>query len=183
VVADRLGDQVTLALDDELAIDTAVPDGVSIELPGERFADLASARAAVERQGGSVVRAVALPSAGGRKTVVARFPAARRDAALAALSDIDRRVHIGPARTTTRVRVSSLRRHDQGLVAASPGGELILRTADILAIRTLAPVRIPGDAFLLVEGDRPRDHLRTLVIVIFLIGFALVNLMAVRRSA
>ena len=45
------------------------------------------------------------------------------------------------------------------------------------------PVRLPDDAWIVLEGDRPREHMRDLVVAIFLVGFALVNLLAVRRAA
>jgi hypothetical protein len=180
-VADRLGEQVTLAPEDELAIDTARSDDIQIELPADRFPDRNAARAVVVAQGAEVLSVTA--TAPDRQTVVARFPAARRDVALTALADIDRRVRIGPARTTTRVRAGDLRPSSQGLSArVRSGGEVFLPRAEIQAVRTLAPLLIPGDAWLLVEGDRPRDHLRDVFVALFLAGFALVNLLAVRRA-
>jgi hypothetical protein len=181
-IADRLGEPVPVLPADELAIDTARPGDVRVSLPAERFPDRDRARAAVAGQGGEVL-AVTAP-APDRLDVVARFPAARRDAALAALADLDRRVHIGAARTTTRVRLADLRATPDGLSARPAGGaELQLPRAEIQAIRTMAPVRLPDDAWILLEGDRPREHMRDLVVAIFLVGFALVNLLAVRRAA
>jgi hypothetical protein len=178
---DRLGEPVTLAPDDELAVDTAQPGDVQVELPADRFPAPEQARAAVAARGAEVLRVTPLPP--GRFAVVARFPAARRDAALAALADVDRRVHIGPARTTTRVRVADLRAVPEGLSARSPtGAEMVLRFPEIQTVRTLAPLRISDHAWLLIEGERPRDHLRDVVIAVFLAGFALVNLLAVRRA-
>jgi hypothetical protein len=190
---DLLGETVTLASEDELAIDVTLAGSVRLELPGERFPDAASARAAVAERGGEVLSAAPAADKSGRQVVVARFPPARRDAALAALGDIDRRVHIAPARTTTRVRVGDLRPSPggKGLVAhprpsgtsPQPDVTTVLERADIQSVRTVAPVRIPDDAWLLVEGDRPRDHLQILVVALLLVGFAAVNLLAVRRAA
>jgi hypothetical protein len=55
-----------------------------------------------------------------------------------------------------------------------------LPRADVVAVRTVAPVRIPDGAWLLIEGDHPRDHLRSVVVAILLLGFAAVNLVALR---
>jgi hypothetical protein len=178
-VADRLGEPVTLLPDDELAIDTAHPGDIRIQLPGDRFTDGDAARAAVLAQGGAVIALTPASAGHASHDLVARFPAARRDAALAALADLDRRVHIGPARTTTRVRVKDLQAHADGL---SIRGDVVLPRPEIQAIRTLAPLRLSDDAWILIEGERPRDHLRDLIVVAFLVGFAVVNLLAVRRA-
>ncbi len=173
---DRLGEKVTLAGDDELAIDTARPDEVTIEVPADR---LDAARATLRAQGGEER---STSPAGDRVALLARLPPAHRNAALAALADLDRRVRIGPARTTTRARVSALRVVPDGLAVAGPSGQQVLPRAEIQAVRTMAPVVIPDDAWLLVEGERPRDHLRDLVVALFLAGFALINVLAVRRA-
>jgi hypothetical protein len=181
-VPDLLGEEVALAPEDELAIDTAHPGDLRIELPGERFPGPEQARAAVVAQGGEVLSVA--PGPEGRQVVTARLPPARRDAALTALADVDRRVHVAPARLTTRVRVGDLRPAPDGLLARdSRGTEVTLVRGEIQAVRTMAPLRIPAEAWLLVEDDRPRDHLHTLFISIFLLAFIAVNLMAVRRGA
>ena len=41
-------------------------------------------------------------------------------------------------------------------------------------------MQIPDDALLLREGERPRDHLKILIVAAFLLGFAVVNLLAMR---
>jgi hypothetical protein len=179
VLVDRAGQRVTLGPQDELAIDTAHPGDLRIELPAERYPDLARARALVADQGGRVLSAETTVLA--RQAVVARFPDDRREAALAALSDLDRRVRIGPARTTMRARLADLRLTPQGLVARSrDGAEVTLPRAEIEAVRSVAPVRIPEGAWLLVEGDRPGDHLSKVIIAVLLVGFAFVNLIALR---
>jgi hypothetical protein len=176
---DRLGEPVTLAPDDELTIDTAHPGDIRVQLPAERYVDAAAARAAVVAQGGEVISLTAASATHPAHDVVVRFPPARRDAALAALADLDRRVHIGAARTTTRVRLKDLQPRADGFAAPGP---VVLPRAEIQAIRTLAPLRLPEDAWILVEGERPRDHLRDLIVAVFLVGFAVVNLLAVRRA-
>jgi hypothetical protein len=180
-VVDRMGEPVILTGEDELAIDTARQGDIQIDLPTDRFPDRDKARAAVTAQGGEVVSVTA--AAPDRLAVVAHFPATRRDAALAALGDLDRRVHIRPARSTTRVRIADLGAAAAGLTVKLPSGsQTDLRREDIQSIRTMAGLRIPDDAWLLVEGERPRDHLRDVIVAVFLAGFALVNLLAVRRS-
>ena len=42
-------------------------------------------------------------------------------------------------------------------------------------------MQIPDDALILFEGERPREHLKSLIIAAFLLGFAIVNLLALRR--
>lgn len=180
-LADRAGQKVTLAPEDELSIDTASPVDLRIELPSDRWPDLTKAKATVIEQGGQVVSADTTPLR--RQAVVARFPEARREAALAALSDLDRRVLIGPARTTHKVRAGELRATPEGLVAQPRGAaEVTLPRAQIVAVRSVAQVKIPEGAWLLLEGDRPRDHVRSVVVAVLLVGFALVNLVALRRA-
>ena len=181
-LADRAGQKVSLSAEDELTIDTASPEDLRIELPADRWPDLARAKTAVVDQGGQVLSADT--TALNRQAVVARFPPARRESAIAALSDLDRRVLIGPARTTVRVRLQDLRATPAGLVAHPRGGaEVTLPRAQIVAVRSVAAVRIPPGAWLLLEGDQPRDHIRSVVMAAFLVGFALVNLFALRPRA
>jgi hypothetical protein len=178
-LADRAGQSVTLAPEDELSIDVAHPGDVRIELPGERYPDLAKAQAQVVERGGQVLSAETTEIH--RQAIVARFADDRREAALAALSDLDRRVRIGPARKTTRVRIADLGVSPEGLVARPrDAAPITLPRAEIATIRSVAPVRIPEGAWLLLEGDHPRDHLRTVIVAILLVGFALVNLLALR---
>jgi hypothetical protein len=177
-LTDRLGQKVTLAPDDLLSIDTARAGDLRVELPGNRYPELARAKAAVAAQGGEVLSGETTDTR--RQAVIARFPEAGRAAAMAALSDLDRSVRIEPARTTTRVRLADLRVSPEGLVARTPAGEITLPRAEIQTMRSISPVRIPDGAWLLTEGDRPRDHLRSVVIAIFLVGFAMFNLLALK---
>jgi hypothetical protein len=178
-LTDRAGQKVTLAAEDELSIDSAPPGQVRIELPADRWPELTKVKALVVERGGKVLSAETTPLL--RQAVVATFPADRQQAALAGLSDLDRRVRIGPARTTTRARLSEVRRTPEGLAVQPRGGaEVTLPRAQIAAVRSVAPVRIPDGAWLLFEGDRPRDHLKSVLIAVLLVGFALVNLVALR---
>lgn len=179
-VTDLLGASVPLTPQVELAIDVARPDAIRVELPRTRFADPAAARTAVEAQGGEVLGAPT--TSGEQQVVVARFPPQKRDAALSALGDLDRRVRIAQARETVRVRRGELSATADGLQVG--GSEpRVLPLAEVRTIRTLAPVVIPPDALLLVEGERPRDHLRAVIAAAVLLGFAIVNLLALRRTS
>lgn len=180
-ITDLAGERVELRREDELAIDTARPDEVRVELPAARAPDAARARALVEAQGGQVVEAT---TDGPRQVVRARFAPDRRDAALSALGDLDRHVRIGPARVTTRARLADLAQAADGLaVRRADGGTTVLPAGEVQAIRTAATVQIPEDALLLLEGETPRDHLRTVLVVVLLAGFAAMNLLALRRAS
>lgn len=201
---DRAGDPVKLAPEDLVALDVVRPDEVRVGLPRERFPDAAAARAEIEKRGGKIVAdkglerveapgaAAAGPlSMGGgpppieRWTFVATFEGPGRDAALSALGDLDRRVEIRDARESLRVRVAdmSAQADGQGLTVRPGGGSpRTLAAADVAAVRTTAIVRVPEDAYLLVEGDRPRDHLPTLFLALAVAVFGVVNLSALFRQ-
>jgi hypothetical protein len=200
---DRAGDPVAVAPDDVLAIDLLRADEVRVGLPRARFADAAAARAELEKHGGHVVAdkglvkvdapgavaAGSLTLASGpppieRWTFVARFPAARREAALSELGELDRQVEIRDARETVRARLSSLGATSDGLVvkAVSDGAATTYPWASIATVRTLATVHIPADAYLLIESDRPRDHLPTLFLALAVAMFGVVNLAALIRE-
>jgi predicted enzyme related to lactoylglutathione lyase len=182
VLADLLGERVDLAVQDELAIDVDRPGQIRIEFPRERFPDQAAARKAVEQQGGQVIEAPGDAVDSGRLALVVAFPPERRDQALQALGEMDRRLHIRPAHTTHKARVADLHATaDAIVVKAADGQEQVLPVAQIQGIGTLAAVQIPENALILFEGERPRDHLKSLIIAAFLLGFAVVNLLALRR--
>ena len=121
------------------------------------------------------------PSAG-RSWRASRRPAAQ--AALDALGDIDRTVEIRDARETIATHVTDLAVAGEGALVIRPAGgrRRRLAAADIAAIRTIAPVVIPEDAFLLIEGDSPREHLATVVIALMLLMFGTFNVAGSARS-
>ena len=145
-LTDLLGDRVSLAANDELAIDLERPGQIRATFPRERFSDQAAARAAVEQQGGQVIEAPGDAVDPKSLDLVVTFPPERRDQAL----------------------------HADAKSQALP-------VAQIQGIATLAGVQIPDDALILLEGERPREHLKSLIIAVFLLGFAVVNLLALRR--
>ncbi|MES1165527.1 MAG: hypothetical protein ABUR63_07215 [Verrucomicrobiota bacterium] len=201
-VNDLSGDPVTLAPSSLVAVDIVEPDQVRLGLPKARFATDAAARAAITSRGGEIVAALgeikgraatAAPEAGPlsstteppvRWTFVARFPAAARQAALDALGNLDHDVEIRDARQPLQLRVEE--------IAPLAAGGLVLRPGQgparevpaqsVAAIHTVEPVVIPPDAYLLVEGDRPRQHLPTVLIAAILVMFGAVNLVGLGRD-
>jgi hypothetical protein len=199
-LADRTGDAVTLAADESIAIEAVQPDRIRIGLPRARFATEADARAAIVSRGGEILDARGLvkataaagPDSGPlsaappppeRWTFVARFAPARRQAALDEIGDLDRGVEIRDARETISARLADLGAEGDGLVVRTPGvPERRLAAAEIATVRTLAPVVIPADAYLLVEGDRPREHVASIFFALMLVMFGTVNVMGLVRS-
>ncbi len=201
VLADRGGDRTSLAAEEPLAIEVSRPEEVQIGLPRARLATEDAARAAIVARGGEVVTAKGLvqqpapqsagssnllasaPEPPARWTFVVKFPAARRQAALDELGDIDRTVEIRDARETIATHTGELAVDGGALVVRLPGAaERRLAAADIAAVHTMAPVVIPADAYLLVEGDRPRDHLSSILIALVLITFGAFNIVALVRN-
>jgi hypothetical protein len=200
-VTDRGGDPVSLGPDEAMAIDVRRPDEVQLGLPQARFPTEDGARAAIVSRGGEVVTAKGLvkaappPSAGAssllatapeppsRWTFVVKFPAARRQAALDELGDIDRTVEIREARETITAHLAALSAEAGALVVRAPGApERRLAAAEIAAVHTLAPVMIPDDAYLVIEGDRPRDHAASIIIALVLVIFGVFNVVALVRN-
>ncbi|HXU03452.1 MAG TPA: hypothetical protein VN903_20945 [Polyangia bacterium] len=200
-VVDRGGDRVSLAAEEALAIEVARPDEVQIGLPRARFATEDAARAAIVAHGGEVTAAKGLvkapapqgagsssllasaPEQPARWTFVVKFPAARRQAALDELGDIDRTVEIRDARETIATHTSELSADGGALIVRAPGAaERRLAAADVAAVHTIGPVVIPADAYLLVEGDRPRDHLSSILIALVLMTFGVFNIVALVRN-
>ena len=202
-VVDRGGDRVTLGSDEPLAIEIVRPAEVQIGLPRARFATEDAARAAIESRGGEVVtarglvQAAAPPSAGmssllsnapappARWTFVVRFPAARRQAALDELGDIDRTVEIRDARETVAAHIADLSANgeDGALIVRAPGvPERRIPTADVATVHTMAPVVIPDGALMVVEGDRPRNHVPSILISLVPFIFGVFNLVALVRN-
>jgi hypothetical protein len=200
-IVDRGGDRVSVGADEALAIEVKRPDELQLGLPQARFPTEDGARAAIASRGGEVVAAKGLvkaappPSAGAanllasapeppsRWTFVVRFPAARRQAALDELGDIDRTVEIRDARESIATRGSQLSVDAGTLIVRAPGApERRIPAAEIAAVRTLAPVVIPDDAYLVIEGDRPRDHTASIIISLVLVIFGVFNIVALVRN-
>jgi hypothetical protein len=180
VLTDMLGEQVSLAPTDELSIDVARPTDMAVELPRTKVPDMTAARVAVEQRGGKVLDEVVKASDIKAIALVVTFPADQRDVGMHALSEFDEHVRFLPVRRTHTVPISGLTAVKDGLRIQTAGESKQLPLAQILAISTQATVQIPDDAVLLREGERPRDHLKVLIVAAFLLGFAVVNLLAMR---
>jgi hypothetical protein len=208
---DLTGDAVTVAPDAGLGFDLVRPDEVSVGLPRNRYPTEAAARAALVERGGEVLSAHGLVRAepprgmpdsgplamgGGappleRWVFVARFPADKRDAALSALGELDRKVEIRDARATVRARLADVRADDAGATllvkpiadaAGTSAAAMPIPVASIAAARTLATVQIPDDAYLVIESDHPRDHLPTVFMGLVLAMFGAVNVVGLLKE-
>lgn len=181
VMTDMLGEKVSLASNDELSFEVARPSDIQVDFPVAKVADIAAARALVERNGGTVLDEVVKAHSKASISVAVTFPADKRDQGMNALAELDEKVRFNPMRRTVTVRIADLAATADGFVLKTGGQSQTLALGQILAIRTLANVQIPRDALLLREGERPAEHLRSVVVGGFLLAFALINLLALRR--
>jgi hypothetical protein len=161
-------------------MDVARPTDMVVEMPRAKYPDVAAARAAIEQQGGKVLDEVAKASDAKGLALVVTFTEEKRDQAMQALSELDEHVRFRPVRATHAVPISGLAAVKDGLRVQTAAESKEVPLGQILAISTQASVQIPDDALLLREGERPRDHLKVLIIAAFLLGFAVVNLLAMR---
>jgi hypothetical protein len=117
--------------------------------------------------------------------LLVRFPPDKRQAALGEIGDIDPKIEIRDERRTLKVRLSDLRDGGDALLVQSADAGAAperLPIADVPAIRTLAAVQIPADAWLLIEMDHPRDHVQTVIFAGVLLAFAAINLLGLARG-
>jgi hypothetical protein len=183
LMTDLLGEKVSLVPTDELFVDVARPADVQVDLPRSKYRDVAAARAAVEGRGGIVLDDTTKPGDDKSLSLVITFPAEKRDQVMSAISDLDPHIRYRPLRTTYPVKVGDLSGGKDGLLVKVGGESKDLKLDQILAVRTSASVQIPDDALILREGDRPREHYKTIVIAAFLLAFAMLNLLALRSRA
>jgi hypothetical protein len=181
LMTDLLGEKVALAASDELFIDVARPADVQVDLPRTKFRDVAAARTAVESHGATVLEDATRPGDDKYLSLIVTFPADKRDQDMSAVSDLDPHIRYRPVRTTYTVKVADLSSGKEGLVVKVGGQSQELRLEQVLAIRTAATVQIPEDALIVREGDRPAEHYKTIIVAVFLLGFATLNLLALRR--
>jgi hypothetical protein len=205
-LADTSGDLVSLDERETIGIDVSERDQVKIGLPRDRYPAEDQARAVLTSRGGEILSAlgavrakgqVGAPEAGPlsatpeppqRWTFVVRFPAAVAQSALDAIGNLDREVDIRDARQTIDVKLEDVSAPGDGqagvglVVRPGQGPPRRLEAPAIAAIHTMAPVVIPGDAYLLVEGDRPREHVPTVLIALILVMFGTVNLVGLVRE-
>ncbi len=202
-LVDTSGDTVALDERETIAIDIAEPEQVRIGLPRDKFVTEDAARAALTSRGGEVVRTLgaikakagaAAPESGPlsstpeppqRWTFVVKFPPAAGQAALDAIGNLAQNVEIRDARQTVEVKLEDVLPSgvaDGLVIRPGQGAPRTLAPAELAAIHTMAPVVIPGDAYLLVEGDRPREHAPTVLVALILVMFGGVNLVGLFRE-
>ena len=197
-INDLAGDPVVLGPNDLLAIDVTVPEQIRISFPPDKFRHAAEASSEVEKRGGSVLKIVEEPwpvnptakpaEAAARPdhvVLLVRFPPDKRQAALGELGDIDPKIQIRDERRTLTVRLSDLRDGGDALLVQSAEAGAAperLPIADVPAIRTLAAVQIPADAWMLIEMDHPRDHVQSVIFAGVLLAFAAINLIGLARG-
>jgi hypothetical protein len=182
---DLTGDTVTLGPNDILAIVVRHPGEIEVSLPVGRFADAADAQAAlVERGAGTVSVGPRTSASHSFKITVAT---GERDRVLDAIGNIDPRVGIQEVREMKKARLADLAVVEDKLAirgaGEGPAGSGSPRALDnIDTIRTLAPVQIPADAYLIVEAETPREHLPDVAIALVLLVFATVNLVGLAKG-
>jgi len=197
-INDLAGDPVVLGPNDLLAIDVTVPEQIRISFPPDKFRHAAEASSEVEKRGGSVLKIVEEPwpvnptakpaEAAARPdhvVLLVRFPPDKRQAALGELGDIDPKIQIRDERRTLTVRLSDLRDGGDALLVQSAEAGAAperLPIADVPAIRTLAAVQMPADAWMLIEMDHPRDHVQSVIFAGVLLAFAAINLIGLARG-
>ena len=94
-----------------------------------------------------------------RHTFVLAVPPTERDRVMDAVSELDQKVGVKDVRETVKVRLGDLGVEGARLAMSSGGAGADRRVLDnVAAIRTLAMVQIPEDAYLIVEGETPREH-------------------------
>jgi hypothetical protein len=187
---DLTGDAVTLGPNDILAIDLRHPGEVEVALPIARFPDPESARAAVVACGAGITRAGRARS--GYQSFIVTLTPAERDRVLDAIGSVDSSAEIHDLRETVKVRLADLMTASGSLTirdgvvgqagSLPPVPSTTRRLENVETIRTLAPVQIPPDAYLIVEAERPRDHLPEVAIVLILLVFATVNLIGLAKG-
>jgi hypothetical protein len=180
LLSDLLGESLTLAPLDPLSIDVPRPEVVIVEMPLEKFPNVASARTALEGKGARIVEAGEADSKS--ITFIISFPPETWDRAMSDVGDLHPLVRFRPARTTFTIDVANLSVDNETLRINQKSGVRSIPLKDILAVRTLATVQIPPTALLLSEGERPRDHWMSLLIALVLLGFAALNLLHLREK-
>lgn len=184
-VRDLAGDTVSLGPNDILAIDLRRPGEIEVALPITRYTTAEAARQALEgpvTKNGARVVGPGRPSAE-RHTFVLAVPPAERDRVMDAVSELDQKVGVKDVRETVKVRLGELGVEGDRLAMSggTPGAER--RVLDnVAAVRTLAMVQIPEDAYLIVEGETPREHTVDVAIALVLLVFASVNLVGLAKG-
>lgn len=181
---DLAGDTITLGPNDILAIDLRRPGEIEVALPIARFATTDAARTALEGKvaprGGHVLGPG--KPAPDKHTFVVSVSAAERDGTMDAAADLDQRVTIRDVRETVKARLGDLEMDGERLAVRGAGATPRRVLENVATIRTLAMVQIPEDAYLIVEGETPKEHTADVAIALVLLVFASVNLVGLVKG-
>jgi len=193
---DKLGETANVAGNELLSLDVRVPLHYHVDVPRYIYDNLALATkvltragAVVQGEGKSVVREANLSGFAFECT----FPADKEAQVFSAVADIAGRTRIIPVVEHILAPLTQLRAVEGGLEFTKPGASSaqlpgassaqLIDWQNVLSIRTTSTLNIPQDAYLLLEGELPSSHYKSVVATAFLLAFGLVNLLAFRRRA
>jgi hypothetical protein len=191
-IADLAGDTVVLGPNDILAFEVKHAGQVEVGLPAARFPDPEAAREALRKRGAHVIGpGRQVPD---RLTFVIEVGPAERDRVLNDVAALDYQSDLRDVRETVKARLADVTVEGQALVVktgapvgggtpGTPAGAAGPQTlTGVETVRTLATVQIPPDAYLIVEGETPREHLSDAAIAAVLVAFAGVNLAGLAKG-
>lgn len=185
-IVDTLGESVNVAGNELLSLDVREPLHYRVDVPRDIYDSLElatkvlkKAGAVIQGEGKSIVRDANLSGFEFDCT----FPADREAQVLSAVADIAGRTRIIPVVERLVAPLTQLRTVGGGLEFTKPGSSSVQSFSwdNVLSIRTTSTLNIPQDAYLLLEGERPSNHYKSVVATAFLLAFGLVNLLAFRR--
>lgn len=195
---DRAGDPLTLGADHAVGLEVDFPEDLRVSLPRKQFAVEEDARHELQKMG--------LPPSPALTEkdwfiYVLRVPRAKRDAVLKQLEERDfpfasRReryastmgelsVGDGPdaiGLVTRKEHPGELVESGNDLTIQPAGARTSIPWARVASVQVAAPITIPGDAFILVEKERPSDFTWVLALDALLVLFIAFNLFALARS-
>ena len=178
------GAKVRLARNDVLVLSVERHDEYQVLVPINVQADVAAAKVALEKTG-AVVLTPGEPNTGTPPgfRFLTRVAGENSAQVRGAISDLGPNVQIRRHIVPLQVRLGELDAGEgDSLNGKTLSGEAQrIAVSDIVSIRMQAPIEIPGDTYLLIEGETPRVHMPKLVAVAFLLIFGLVNLVALVR--
>ncbi|MDZ4695800.1 MAG: hypothetical protein SGI86_11685 [Deltaproteobacteria bacterium] len=188
-LADISGAKVRLARNDVLVFAVQRPDEYQVVVPVNVQAEPSAARAALEKAG-AIVLTPGEPVTGATPgfQFLTRVTGEGSDRVRGAISDLGPNVRIRHHIVALQVRAGEIEGGKGTATEADgfncttlTGEQQRLLVSDIVSIRTQAPIEMPGETYLLIEGETPRVHMPKLVAVAFLLIFGLVNLVALIR--
>lgn len=185
-LADKLGETVAVAGNQPLHFDVRLSRRYLVDVPHDRYEKLEDATLALQATGAKILtpgKLISRESSMSGFSYECEFPEDREQAVLSAVVDLGNRTRIEPVVQTVVAPLSALQGTDTGFVVAAAAGSpaRTITWGDLVAVRVASNLAIPADAFLLLEGERPSHHYKSVVAAAFLLAFGLVNVMAVRR--